>query len=241
MDDARSARSPPAGDVDDIDGAIARMQSIAAALPPSDGVACFNRLYLAVTEAVRDALAAHRFADPLFIPRLDPAFANLYFNAYFNAPDGAPPCAWQPLLDARGRSDVLPLQFALAGMNAHIDRDLMIAVADACVELGIAPDRDSPQYRDYLLINELLATELQALEAGYVPPAVSAGDRALGGPGDLAALWSLEAARDVAWSRAESLFALSGHPLLRKTYIDGVDVVVGATSLALLRPIPGLK
>ena len=32
--------------------AIARMEAIGAGLPASDGLACFNRMYLAVTQAV---------------------------------------------------------------------------------------------------------------------------------------------------------------------------------------------
>ena len=48
-----AAASPSqSGPVTSIAEAIARMKAIDAATPASDGLACFNRMYLAVTEAV---------------------------------------------------------------------------------------------------------------------------------------------------------------------------------------------
>ncbi len=35
-----------------------------------------------------------------------------------------PPVPWRPLLDARGDRTIWPIQFAPAGMNAHINHDL---------------------------------------------------------------------------------------------------------------------
>ena len=44
--------------------AIARMEAIAAALPAADGLACFNRMYLDVTQQVNSQLGQGFFADP---------------------------------------------------------------------------------------------------------------------------------------------------------------------------------
>jgi hypothetical protein len=60
---------------------LARMQAIADALPPTDGVACFNRLYLAVTTNVVAAEQSGTFASVAFLSALDVAFGNLYFDA----------------------------------------------------------------------------------------------------------------------------------------------------------------
>ena len=54
---------------------VAQMEGIAGPLPRSDGVACFTRLYLAVTRGVDQQLAAVTFADAGFLTRLDVAFA----------------------------------------------------------------------------------------------------------------------------------------------------------------------
>ena len=50
---------------------VARLEAIGASLPSSDGVCCFSRLYLAVTEGVQAHLADAGFADPRFLARLD--------------------------------------------------------------------------------------------------------------------------------------------------------------------------
>lgn len=57
------------------------METINAGLPATDGLACFNRMYLEVTREVSERLEAGFFADPEFMTRLDVAFANLYFRA----------------------------------------------------------------------------------------------------------------------------------------------------------------
>src|SRR6476620_6607309 len=48
--------------------------------PLPDGVACFNGMYLRVTEAVGDQL--HTVENPAFVERLDVLFAEFYFEAY---------------------------------------------------------------------------------------------------------------------------------------------------------------
>jgi hypothetical protein len=57
--------------------------------------------------------------------QLDVTFAGLYFDAVEAAGDpAAVPLAWRPLIEERGQPAIEPIQFALAGMNAHINHDL---------------------------------------------------------------------------------------------------------------------
>ena len=65
-----------------IDEVLAIMTQIDALLPRADGIACFNKLYLAVTTGVRSAYETGKFDDPAFLVALDVAFANLYFDAF---------------------------------------------------------------------------------------------------------------------------------------------------------------
>src|SRR5712671_323230 len=88
---------------------VARMRAIERSCAPGDGVAAFTRLYLTVTEGVRDAVRRATFKDPRFLARLDVVFANLFFAAVI----GRPCHAWQPLFEARGRKGIAPIQFAL--------------------------------------------------------------------------------------------------------------------------------
>src|SRR5690242_19142307 len=127
------------------------MRAIEASAPPTDGVCCFARLYREVTEGVAARLATQTFADPRFLAGLDVHFADLFFAAF----DGGPakmPRAWAPLFEARGRKGIEPLQFALAGMNAHINRDLPVALVATWTDLDRAP----AQLADYTHVTRRL-------------------------------------------------------------------------------------
>lgn len=60
---------------------VDRLREIGAALPATDGVAVFNRLYLTVTEAVRHRLGGSYFTDPAAMAELDAVFAGRYLLA----------------------------------------------------------------------------------------------------------------------------------------------------------------
>jgi len=143
------------------------MEAILSPLGAADGVACFTRLYLAVTRGVQERLAGVTFADGAFLARLDERFADLFFAAVER-----PPPAWAPLFEARARKRIAPLQFALAGMNAHINRDLPVALVQTCVEAGVALEEASPQHADYVRVNGVLATVEAQVRRDYLPHGV---------------------------------------------------------------------
>ena len=102
-------------------------------LPPGDGAGVFNRMYLDVTERVAAALQRARSSDAGFMAEFDVRFAHLWLTAYDAVAGGRkPPSAWKPLFEEPGTPGVLPIQFALAGMNAHIEHDLPLAVVETC-------------------------------------------------------------------------------------------------------------
>ena len=72
---------PAPGQPATVDALVERMHEIDRALPGSDGVAAFNRMYLRVTELVRDRLVEGWFGNPAFVTRLDLVFAGLYLDA----------------------------------------------------------------------------------------------------------------------------------------------------------------
>ena len=76
------------------------MTSISAALPLTDGLACFNRMYLIVTKAVLSEVSSGTFyGDPAFMAHLDVVFVNLYLGAidgFWAEPSAAPRC-WSAL------------------------------------------------------------------------------------------------------------------------------------------------
>jgi hypothetical protein len=188
--------------VTSIDEAIARMETIDAGLPATDGLACFNRMYLEVTREVGERLEAGFFADPEFMTRLDVAFANLYFAATEAAAYPATvPLAWRPLIEQREQPGIEPAQFALAGMNAHINHDLPIAVVQTCTELGTAP-ADGTHQADYQKVDQLLDAIEQSVRQSFESAAERAVDRHLAAVCNLITCWSISSARDLAWTNS---------------------------------------
>ncbi len=202
---------------------IAEMQEIDSALPRKDGVAIFNRLYLQVTLAVDSASAGTEFENTIFVDRLDVVFAGLYFDAEATIDSGADcPVAWRPLVETRSQARE-PIQFALAGMAAHINHDLPIAVVSTCEELGLVPEDDSAVHRDYQRVDALLAT-VETKVAGWFDTGLVADiedvtpektDAAI-------AMWSIAGARDVAWDHAKVLWGLRHAGILRDGYLDAL-------------------
>ena len=145
---------------------IRRMRAVDAALPSTDGVAVFNRVYLQVTELVRDELRADAFADGEFMERLDVVFAGLYLAAVEGESAASrAPRSWRPLLQARARHGLVPVQFALAGMNAHINHDLALAVLATCQDTGQEP---ASVRGDYERINAILASVVRPIRQSFL-------------------------------------------------------------------------
>lgn len=225
-------RAPPAAR---IDGVIERMHAIEAALPREDGVACFTRLYRAVTEEVR-ATAAGEFADAGFVRWLDVAFANLYFRALaaYVLDRGRVPHAWAPLFHARSRPGIAPLQFALAGMNAHINRDLPVALVQTCTAHEVEPRRGSPQHSDFGLVDRLLERTEARVKHEYAVGLVGVADEALGRLDDVLAMWKVSQARQAAWVHAETLWHLRELPFAGARHLAILDRTVGFAGRGLL-------
>jgi hypothetical protein len=219
----------------DIAGVIARMEAIDASLPRADGVAYFNRLYLQVTKSVQTAAQGVAFEAPAFLSRLDVVFADLYFAAEATIATGAkPPAAWRPLIEARAESRE-PIQFALAGMNAHINHDLPLAVVQTCTEMSLSPDDGSPQHHDYETVNAILAgVEKQVagwFETGLIADLTAVTPKAVD---DAIAMWSIVEAREIAWHNAQILWGLRGEPFLASAFADTLASLVGLGGSGLL-------
>ena len=216
------------------------MQALERALPRDDGVVFFLRLYRAVTEAVDDAVRpGGEYADPRFCRWLDVVFANSFFRALRDATQRRPgvPKAWEPLIEARSRPGVVPIQFALAGMNAHINRDLPFALVETWAALDLEPRRGSDQHADFTRLNGLLEEAEDRVKAELVTGSLGHVERSLGRVDDVVAMWKVGRARDAAWVNGETLWALRGVPQLRAEYGLTLDRMVGFAGRGLLRPL----
>ena len=198
--------------------------------PLPDGVACFNGMYLQVTEAVRDELPA--FERPEFVERLDVLFAEFYFQAFEAAAAREwVSKAWAPLFERRDERGILALQFAIAGMNAHINNDLAHALVLTWRELDLEPARDSPEFRDYLKVNAILEAVEADIKGPLADDLIASVDTLLGTTDDFLALWSIRRARAEAWRRARIMRGMPDAEL--DSLFDGF---VGFAGNLLLRP-----
>jgi len=231
------APAAPAAPVTSVDEAIARMTAIAAACPAGDGLACFNRMYLAVTQQVQAELGEGFYADPAFMTCLDVTFANLYFAAAQAAatPD-AVPLAWRPLVAARGAAGIEPVQFALAGMNAHINHDLPVAVVSTCAQLGTAPSAGS-HHADFQKVDTLLDAAEEAIRESFETQAEQDVDHHLRAVDNLVACWAINSARDLAWQNSLVLWELRGDTAARDLFLDGLAASTALASRMLLTAV----
>ena len=213
-----------------VDLVVSRMRALDTAWPEHDGVAVFNRVYLAVTEEIGRRVDAGDFADRDAAITLDVRFAEHYLTV---AEEGNPPACWRPLFQFRRHPGVRPLQFALAGINAHIGHDLALAVVDACRALGCEPadlEDEFDRVGDILvLLEERIREDLMP-----GPDLLQLADPLT----HLLGAWSLERAREAAWSAARTLWALRRHPDLTEEFAQRLDAVVGFGSRILPTPLP---
>jgi len=223
------AVTAPGAPVTSVAGAIAQMEAIEAALPAADGLACFNRMYLDVTRQVNSRLRQGFFADPVFMTDLDVAFANLYFAAAGAA--GAP--AAVPLAEQRAAAGIEPIQFALAGMNAHINHDLPVAMVSTCTALGTSPEAGSHR-ADYQKVDQLLDAAEQSIRQSFESAAELAVDRHLSAVASLVANWTIASARDLAWNNCLLLWAVRDDPVARGLFLDTLATSTALASRMLL-------
>ena len=225
-----SAAAPaPDTPVVSIAEAIARMEAIGASLPAADGFACFNRMYLDVMRQIDSRLSQGFFADPAFMTQLDVEFANLYFAAADVAADpAAVPVAWRPLAERRAAPGIESVQFALAGMNAHINHDLPLALARTCAALATAPDAD-PHLADYQKVDQLLDAAEQSIRQSFESAPEITVDRHLSAVLDLIGNWTINSARDMAWNNCLLLWAIREDSFARGLFLD---TLAASTALA---------
>ncbi|MET8904664.1 DUF5995 family protein [Streptomyces sp. NPDC004538] len=217
-----------------VDSVLTRMRALDAALPGRDGVAVFNRVYLAVTEEVDRHIDGGRFTDARAAIALDVRFAERFLNAVdAAAQDRRPPACWRPVFQFRRHPGVRPLQFALAGINAHIGHDLALAVVDTCRTLGCEPldlEDEFDRVGDLLVsLEERVRDELMP-----GPDLLQIADPLT----HLLGSWSLDRARDATWAAARALWALRRLPDVAGEFTERLDAAVGFAGRMLLTPLP---
>jgi hypothetical protein len=171
------------------------------------------------------------FHDDAFIADLDARFAGLWFKAYDAAADK--PKAWAPLFAARANRRILPIQFALAGMNAHIENDLPLAVVSTCVARRRTPTSPGV-HEDYDKVNELLADVEAEIRRSFLDSVEKAVDDSIEPVAHLISSWDIEKARDFAWLNVQTMWELRNMGHLFDAYTATLARTVGMGSRLLL-------
>ncbi len=215
------------------------MREIDKALPAGDGVAVFNRMYLTVTESIAAILGKPAgeaaFQNPQVMADLDVRFANLWLAAYeAGASGGTVPTEWSPLFELRSQGR-LPIQYALAGMNTHIEHDLPVAVIATCEAHGLEP---SALHHDYDAVNTVLAQVEAPIRRSFLDGLEREVDDAVGPVVHLISAWDIDKAREIAWLTVDTIWEVRGVPFLRDRLLDGLADTVGMATRALLIPVP---
>ncbi len=215
------------------------LATIDATCIDGDGLKWFNRVYWQVTQAVEARVAAGDFVDPPWLAQLDVQFARLYFSALQSSLSGqSAPACWQALFDCRNQTALARIQFALAGINAHIDHDLPAAIVATCQVTSVAPADDSAQYDDYTSVNSTLDTLIESakqtlnvrLLGDALPPVTHLEDTL--------AAFDIVVARETAWENAVCLWQFAGNQLLESTFMSTLDGLTCGIGKALLIPVP---
>lgn len=218
---------------------VAVFEAIENAVPESDGLHWFNWLYLTVTKSVGASMGTLQWNNPSWLERLDIIFAGLYLKGLRKClrEDADAPRCWQVFVNARHNTRLARIQFAMAGMNAHINHDLCEAVVLTCRELGLSPTHESDIHADFTQVNSLLddlidtaKKELRVGLLGDVLPTVDALEDRLAGVGILAS-------RELAWTNAELVWHAQILPGLGDRFLKNLDRTTALVGRGLLIPV----
>jgi len=192
----------------------------------------FAALYRKVTIKVKEGIQTGIFEDGPRMERLDVIFANRYIHACYQYQTGQKPTeSWVRTFDATERWWPIVLQHLLMGMNAHINLDLGIAAAET-----VPPEELQDLKGDFEKINEVLAGLVGSVqtELAEIWPILGIMNRYLGSVEKAIINFSMEKARDAAWSFAEEVSPLTGEA--RKKAIQEKDAMFAAFSNVIMHP-----
>jgi len=212
---------------------IAVMQQIDGCLGNDDGLKWFNWLYLQVTQKV-DLQPLTAWQDANWLLALDVVFANFYLRALAGFLSGEADVAssWSALLESRFRPGVDRILFALAGMNAHINHDLALALLATDAQTGVTTALTGPQHVDYESVNQLLEALMPTVLTELATDTLGVLAEDTGKVGRVLAFWDICKARDLAWGFSDQLRELPG--MARDAALDAQDGVTGALGRAIL-------
>ena len=153
---------------------VDRMHSLVCAWnDSSDQRAVFLDCYLLMTRNMLEANAGLRFLDPPWVDRLLARFAEYYFSALelWEAEPTAAPRVWQAAHDGCG-CELSPVQNLLLGVNAHINYDLVLTLAEMLRPewAELTPEARSRRHVDYCTVDAVIAATIDSVQDAVLEP-----------------------------------------------------------------------
>ncbi len=207
---------------------------IADAIKTGSRVGYFAALYHKVTCKVKEGILAGEFEDGKRMERLDVLFASRYIAAYHQWQQKQPCSAsWALAFGIFTKPRKMILQHLLAGMNAHINLDLGVAVVEVANEFN---QPLSQVHKDFNSINTILSALTYEVinELNQVSPLLSlAGLHAQNN--SILIQFALGNARDGAWCFAEDLYTRKEQDYLN--LIASRDGDINKLGLGIINPV----
>ena len=186
----------PAQTIDEVISALDAIIEVECA--NNSCMAYFPILYRKVTVRIKEGILKNEFENNQRMEKLDVLFANRYIDAYESLGNNKPfTKSWKNAFEAAKTGKLLIMQHLLLGINAHINLDLGIAVAETVGDDGEMLDFEN----DFNKINAILASMIASVEAKIisVSPLFGLLDKFGKGREDKLVSFSINVARDGAW------------------------------------------
>jgi hypothetical protein len=199
-----------------------------------DGIVCFTRLYRTITMTVNKV----KYQDRDFLVRLDVEFARRYFRALSSYAEDRrkAPGPWRLLFDARSDPDIERVQFAAAGVNAHINYDL----ADALLATWEDFPPNAARRADFDRINEVFDRHMDKLREVNRAPFGSSreDDSVLDRIANAVSSVLVHGTRANAWEDAQQVWKAEDRKDARLKMLAKNEFVASVLGKALLLPLP---
>lgn len=128
----------------------------------------FLGCYGMMTDNMLLAIGDGRFHDPAWVERLLHRFADYYFDALdlYEGSSANTPAVWRQAHDAACGCSAAPLRLLMAGVNAHINYDLVLTLRDMLKPewAGLSEDERRRRYEDHCLVNAVIAETIDAVQ-----------------------------------------------------------------------------
>ena len=202
-------------EMNDTEGAAWRMiadkmaTQVATWQASSDQRAIFLDCYLRMTRNMFAAIDAAEFRDAVWVARLLHRFAGYYFAA-LRAYEGdrlSTSPVWRIAHDAAGDPQTLALQNLFLGVNAHINYDLVFALADLLTPEWdqLTPDQREERFADHCHVNAIIGRTIDTVQNEVVDrysPLMDLLDKLVGPLDEMIASRLISDWRDEVWQNS---------------------------------------